>query len=541
MEIGLILVLTLLLFLVVLAIIQMLRPAVAAVNLTPLQARLEAIERNEERVERSLREEMGRNRDEAASMGKALREEVQTSLNTFGTSVREQVAEMSQVQKNQLELFAGQLSTLTRGNEESLGNFRQAIEERHDALRTTIEARLTAFDSENAHKMDQFRSEAATTAQAMRAETGESLKAFNDSLLKHMAEIATMQAGQLTRLTESSDQKLEAMRSTVDAGLKALQEDNSKKLEQMRQTVDEQLQGTLEKRLGESFRLVSERLEQVYKGLGEVQSLATGVGDLKKVLSNVKTRGIWGEVQLGNLLEQMLTPEQYGQNVATTGTGERVEFAIKLPGPDSGSCLWLPVDAKFPQEDYLRLVEASERADTEAVEACARQLEARIRQSAREISQKYIAPPATTDFGIMYLPTEGLYAEVLRRPGMVESLQHEHRVVVAGPTTLAAILNSLQMGFRTLAIQKRSSEVWEVLGAVKTEFAKYAKMLEKVHKKLQEASHSVDDGLVRARAIERKLRDVEALPSPEGEEPLVLADEEGVEAEAETSELVAVS
>jgi DNA recombination protein RmuC len=305
----------------------------------------------------------------------------------------------------------------------------------------------------------------------------------------------------------------------------------------MRQTVDEQLQGTLEKRLGESFRLVSERLEQVYRGLGEVQNLATGVGDLKKVLSNVKARGTWGEVQLGNLLAQILTPEQYGQNVATTGTDERVEFAIRLPGAGEGSYVWLPIDAKFPQEDYIRLVEASERGDAEAVEASSRLLEQHIRLSAKDISQKYIAPPTTTDFGILYLPTEGLYAEVLRRPGMVESLQREYRVAVAGPTTLAAILNSLQMGFRTLAIQQRSSEVWEVLGVVKTEFGKYAKALEKIHKKLQEASHSVDDGLRRTRAIDRRLRDVQALPSPDGSE-VVLIEEDGVEAESETDELV---
>jgi DNA recombination protein RmuC len=320
MEIGLIAAIALLLLLAVLAIVHMVRPAAAVVDTAPLQARLEAVERNEERIERSIREEMGRNRDEAATLGKALREEVQTSLNAFGSSVREQVVEMSAVQKNQLELFAGQLSTLTRGNEENLGQFRHAIEERHDALRSAIEARLSALDAESTRNMDQIRSDAVATAQGMRTETAESQRTFHDSLLKSMAEIANLQAGQLTRLTESSDQKLEAMRSTVDAGLKTLQEENSKKLEQMRQTVDEQLQGTLEKRLGESFQLVSDRLEQVYRGLGEVQSLAAGVGDLKKVLSNVRVRGTWGEVQLGSLLEQMLSPEQYGQNVATTGS-----------------------------------------------------------------------------------------------------------------------------------------------------------------------------------------------------------------------------
>lgn len=539
-EIGLIAAIALLLLLVVLAIIHMLRPAAAVVDTSPLQARLEAIERNEERVERSIREELGRGRDEAGALGKALREEVQGSLNAFGSSVREQVAEMSLVQKHQLELFAGQLSALTRGNEENLGHFRQAIEERHDAMRSTIEARLSALTTENGQRMDQIRSEAAATAQSMRTETAESFKTFNDSLLKSTAEIANMQAGQLTRLAESSDQKLEAMRATVDVGLKTLQEENAKKLEQIRQTVDEQLQGTLEKRLGESFQLVSDRLEQVYKGLGEVQTLAAGVGDLKKVLSNVRVRGTWGEVQLGSLLEQMLSQEQYGQNVATTGTDERVEYAIRLPGADSDSCVWLPVDAKFPQEDYIRLVDASERGDAEAVEACSRQLEARIRTAARDISEKYIAPPATTDFAIMYLPTEGLYAEVLRRPGIVEGLQREFRVAVAGPTTLAAILNSLQMGFRTLAIQKRSSEVWEVLGAVKTEFGKYASTLEKVHKKLLEASNTVDQSLVRTRAIERKLRNVQGLGSPEHAEPAI-SEGEIEEVEYTVDELVSVS
>jgi DNA recombination protein RmuC len=527
MEIGIVIVSGLLAVLIILEVLRMSRPG-AAVDIEPLHARLEAIERNEERVERSLREELGRNRDEAANQGKALRAEVQASLNAFGASVREQMAETSQGQKNQMELFGGQLAALTRGNEESLGNFRHAIE-----------TRLASFESQNSRNLEQVRSEAAANAQSMRTETGDALKAFNDSLLKNTAEVAKVQAGQLAVVAESVDKKLEAMRSTVDAGLKTLQEENSKKLEQMRQTVDEQLQGMLEKRLGESFRLVSDRLEQVYKGLGEVQNLATGVGDLKKVLSNVRARGTWGEVQLGNLLAQMLTPEQYDRNVATTGTDERVEFALRLPGADQDSCVWLPIDAKFPQEDYIRLVEASERGDVEAVETCSRQLEQRIRLSAKNISQKYIAPPATTDFGIMYLPTEGLYAEVLRRPGMVESLQREYRVAVAGPTTLAAILNSLQMGFRTLAIQKRSSEVWKVLGTVKTEFDKYAKTLEKIHKKLEEASHSVDDGLRRTRVIDRKLRDVQALPSPDGSEA-ELTEEEAADAESETNELVSV-
>ncbi len=309
---------------------------------------------------------------------------------------------------------------------------------------------------------------------------------------------------------------LESLGATIRTELEATRKSTEQRLEVMRRTVDEQLQGTLEKRLGESFRLVSDRLEQVYRGLGEMQTLATGVGDLKRVFSDVRARGAWGEIQLGAILEQMLAPDQFARNVATAGTSERVEFAIRMPGTEPGGSVWLPIDAKFPQEDYLRLVEASERSDAAAVELCARQLEMRLKACARDIASKYVQPPATTDFAILYLPTESLYAEVLRRPGLVESLQRESRIAVAGPTTLAALLNSLQMGFQTLAIQKQSSEVWRVLGQVRTEFSKYADVLARVQKKLQEASNTVDQGLTRTRVLERKLRGVD---SPESDEP----------------------
>jgi DNA recombination protein RmuC len=289
--------------------------------------------------------------------------------------------------------------------------------------------------------------------------------------------------------------------------------DNEKRLEQMRQTVDEKLQGTLEARLGESFKLVSDRLEQVHKGLGEMQTLASGVGDLKRVLSNVKTRGTWGEVQLGALLEQMLTPDQYEKNVATTGTSERVEFAIKLPGREPGQTCWLPVDAKFPVEDYQRLLEASERGDAAAVEAATRSLETTLKLCARTISDKYLLPPATTDFGLLFLPTEGLYAEALRRTGLAEALQRDYRVILTGPNTFAAILNSLQMGFRTLAIQQSSSEVLGTLSAVKTEFAKYAGVLAVVRKRLQQAADTVDLAETRTRVLQRQLRDIGSTPS----------------------------
>jgi DNA recombination protein RmuC len=306
-------------------------------------------------------------------------------------------------------------------------------------------------------------------------------------------------------------QQLETIRVVVDQRLLSLQTDNAAKLEQMRQTVDEKLQTTLETRLGESFRLVSERLEQVHKGLGEMQNLASGVGDLKRVLSNVTTRGAWGEVQLENLLAQILAPEQYERNVATTGTSERVEFAIKLPGKDGKGAdpVWLPVDAKFPMETYQRLASAAERGDAEAVEVSARELEGVVRACAKTFSGKYLAPPRTTDFGILFLATEGLYAEALRRPGLAESLQSDFRVVIAGPTTFAALLNSLQMGFRTLAIQQRSSEVWKLLGDVKSQFGKYSQVLATIRKRLDQATQTVDDAAIRTRAIEKRLKDVE--------------------------------
>ena len=303
------------------------------------------------------------------------------------------------------------------------------------------------------------------------------------------------------------------MRQTVEAKLTALQTDNAAKLELMRQTVDEKLHQTLEQRLGESFKLVSDRLELVQKGLGEMQTLAQGVGDLKRVLTNVKTRGTLGEIQLESLLEQILAPEQYQTNVTVMpGQTERVDFAIRLPGSDEhDEPIWLPIDAKFPLEDYQRLVEAEANGDLAGVQEAAKWLETRIKTEAKSIRDKYIQPPHTTDFAILFLPLEGLFAEVLRRPGLFETLQRDYRVVLTGPTTITAFLQSLQMGFRTLAIQKRSSEVWKLLGTVKTEFGKFGTVLEKTQKKLQEASHTIDQAATRTRAIERTLRSVEAV------------------------------
>ncbi|MBI3358357.1 MAG: DNA recombination protein RmuC [Nitrospirae bacterium] len=383
---------------------------------------------------------------------------------------------------------------------------------------TTLASRLEAFErtqerTERAvrEEVTRNRDEQGRAAKEQRQELNEAFKTLGDSAGQRIETMSSM----IAKLSDSNEKKLEAIRLTVEGKLQSIQADNAKQLEQMRQTVDEKLQGTLEKRLGESFKQVSERLEQVHKGLGEMQTLATGVGDLKKVLTNVKTRGTWGEVQLGALLEQALNPDQFAANVATKGTRERVDFAVLLPGQgaDQDEILWLPIDAKFPLEDYQRLIEAQESGDIEVVDAAGKQLEACVKKSAREISEKYLNPPKTTDFSILFLPIEGLFAEVIRRTGLTEVIQREFRVVIAGPTTLWSILNSLQMGFRTLAIQKRSSEVWNLLAAVKTEWTKYGEVLDAVQKKLNEASNKIEDVKVRSRAIGNKLKNVADLPA----------------------------
>ena len=335
-------------------------------------------------------------------------------------------------------------------------------------------------------------------------------KMFRDEFSRNREESAGSAKAQREELTKS----LEGVREIVDRRLKELQEDNSKQIDRMRATVDEKLQGTLEKRLSESFKLVSERLEQVHQGLGAMQQLASDVGGLQKVLANVKTRGGWGEVQLGSLLEQVLTSDQFARNVkAREDSSEHVEFAIKLPGDENGAPVWLPIDAKFPMEDYQRLIAAQDKGDVIAIEEAMKGLETQLRKSAKDICAKYINPPRTTDFALMFLPTEGLYAEAIRRVGLVEQVQRECRVVFAGPTTLAALLNSLQMGFRTLAIQKSSSEVWNLLASVKHEFGKFGEALSKVKDKLDQAASDMDKVAVRSRAITKKLRDVEQLPA----------------------------
>ena len=348
----------------------------------------------------------------------------------------------------------------------------------------------------------------AATDMAKRLETID--RSLRDEFSRNREEAGAAAKNQREELASS----LEGVRSIVDVRLRQLQDDNAAHIERMRATVDEKLQGTLEKRLGEAFRAVSERLEQVHKGLGAMQQLASDVGGLQKVLANVKARGGWGEVQLGALLQQVLTSDQFARNVRTRDdSNENVEFAIKLPGDEDGAPVWLPIDAKFPTEDYQRLLAAQEKGDLALVENATKSLEAQLKKSARDICQKYINPPKTTDFALMFLPTEGLYAEALRRVGLVEQVQRECRVILAGPTTLAALLNSLQMGFRTLAIQKRSGEVWNLLAAVKTEFGKFGDALAKVKDKLDQASSDMDKVAVRSRAITKQLHKVEELPS----------------------------
>ena len=473
-----------------------------SLDLSQLDAAFASVEKACDRAERAVREEISENREESSSAARLSREELTSALKGVGDSLNRQVM------------------AFTQTNDQKL-----------DRLREAVEQRLQVIQDRGAQKLEEVRQYSMAAAKAQREELSSSLKAFSDSVLKGMAGMADAQqkqmeafSSQLKQVIESNQQKSDVLRAVVEEKLKSIQEDNAKQLEQMRLTVDEKLHGTLEKRLGESFKQVSDRLEAVYKGLGEMQTLAAGVGDLKKMLTNVKIRGTWGEVQLGALLEQVLNPDQYAVNVATRDGGERVEFAIKLPGreADTGEVVGLPIDAKFPVEDYQRLVEAQERADPAAAEAAAKQLENQVRGSAKDICGKYLNPPKTTDFGILFLPVEGLFSEVIRRPGLIEVVQRECRVVIAGPTTLWSILNSLQMGFRTLAIQKRSSDVWNLLAAVKTEWAKYGEALGKVQQKLHEASDTIDKAQTRTRAIGRKLKGVQELPASEAQAVLLL-------------------
>ena len=418
---------------------------------------------------------------------------------------------------------------LWRGNRDTEGEMRlrslqeaqeKGLERLERELREEL-ARGRREDAEEAFRDREERAQSATLlSQAVTTQVGQFGRAQSERLEAF--------ARELNRFSLGLDERFERLKTTVESRLTAIQADNAGKLEEMRRTVDEKLHATLEQRLGESFKLVSERLEQVHRGLGEMQSLAAGVGDLKRVLTNVKTRGTWGEVQLSALLEQLLTADQFAANVATRpDSGERVDFAIRLPGKGDGAVVWLPIDAKFPIEDYQRLIDAQERGEAALVEEASKAIEVRLKAEARSIRDKYVAPPHTTDFALLYLPTEGLYAEALRRPGLADTLQRDFRVSLTGPTTLAALLNSLQMGFRTLAIEQRSAEVWAVLGAVKTEFGRFGEALAHTRKKLDEASNSISKAETRTRQLSRRLREVEALPAGESEQLIGVAEFDG--------------
>ena len=437
-----------------------------------------------------------------------------------GASVLSTVSGVAQQLERELRDEMARQAQASRGD---LGTFQQAVlAQGGEAVRTQNE------------QIDSFRTQLA----AMQQQVADVLSRHAETTAQSQQRFGQLLADQLKALADTNERRLAEVRQTVEARLATLQEGNEKKLEQMRATVDEKLHATLEQRLGESFRQVAERLEQVHKGLGEMQVLARDVGSLNRVLSNVKVRGIVGEVQLAGLLEQVFTPAQYAANVETVpGSGARVEFAIRLPGHE-GRPLWLPIDAKFPREDYERLLDAQERADPAAVEVAARALESHFKKEAKTIREKYVAAPHTTDFAFLFVPTEGLYAEALRRPGLVESLQREHRITLAGPTTLLAMLNSLQMGFRTLALEQRSAEVWQVLGAVKTEFAKFGDVLAKAKKKIDEAGSTLGDAEKRTRAMDRKLRQVEALPEAQAQ-ALLPSTEDVVSAEAASGALAA--
>ena len=447
-----------------------------------LHIRLDALKDDGERLQRTLREEQ-----------RAGRDELQQGFDRFRSHVGELLGGMSQQQAERIDGFALRLTQLTERTDAGLQSLAQRLTE--DARRSREESTLT------------------------------------------LNRLGDQQQQRLVALTADIEKRMAEVRTTLETKLGAMQQDNAAKLEQMRATVDEKLQSTLETRLGQSFKLVSERLEAVQRGLGEMQSLAVGVGDLKRVLGNVKRRGILGEVQLGGLLEDLLTNEQYATNVATVpGSSERVEYAIRMPGQEDGENVYLPIDSKFPVEDYQRLLDAQDAADVEAAALAGRALEVRVRDEAKRIKSKYVAAPHTTDFAVLFLPTEGLYAEVLRRPGLFESLQRDHRVMVAGPTTLSALLNSLQMGFRTLAIAKRSSEVWKLLGVVKSEFGKFGLVLEKAERQLNTVSKSISDAGKKTKTIERKLRGVESIAIEDssklfGTPPLDVADDLDAEAD----------
>jgi DNA recombination protein RmuC len=492
-----------------------------AIDLTLVLSRIDWLQTLREQADRSAKEDATRGRQEQMTQSQALRSEVLNSLTGMADSVSNKLDGFTRLNDQRLELLRtgmdGRLDSFTTESVRKTDGLTQAVAVSSATLQDVLSTRLLECKSLldgtilQYHNLQGQQTEAVANAiRGLQSGVDRNLLQLREENRTSFKNLADTVLSMLTGISQMQRTELADIRAAVDSRLVSLQTESEKKLEEMRQTVEEKLQGTLEARLGESFRRVSDRLEQVYSGLGEMKTLATGMGDLKRVLTNVKTRGTWGEVQLGAIMEEMMAPDQFRRNVDTAGTGERVDFAVRLPGRDhQGEAVWLPIDAKFPLEHYQQLVYASEQGDAEDVERVSRQLEATLCTSAMGVSDKYLAPSVTTDFAIMFLPTEGLYAEAMRRPGLADSIQREHRVVLAGPSTLAALLSALQMGFRTLAIERRSSEVWETLGVVKAEFGKYADVLARVKKKLSEAQNTIDSAESRTRAIQRKLKDVE--------------------------------
>lgn len=522
-------------------------------------------------METALRDELRTSREESARQARELREEVSAAqgkandlllktLSTLGDDQKELLAGLTKATRESAESTRKEIEKLVQRTVDALREIQSSTDAKLDAVRKTTEEKLasgedvqrrgvedlkkamTGLTETTRSEMTVHRDRVQTQLQEIQTSNEQRFEKVRQAVVEQLQKMLEDQRKQMTevvaslnKLSESNRQDQEKAREALELKFRQIQESNEKKLDEMRQTVDEKLHNTLEKRLGESFKLVSERLEAVQRGLGEMQTLATGVGDLKRVLTNVKERGTWGEYQLGAILDEILTPDQFARNVRPKEGGELVEFAVKLPGKgtEADKPVWLPIDAKFPKEDYERLLEAANRADTEQVKAATKALASAILKAAKDIHDKYIAPPATTDFGIMFLPTEGLYAEVLRQPGLHDELQRKYRVLVAGPTTLSAILSSLRVGFQTLVIEKRAHEVWTVLGAVKTEFGKFGGVLEKVQKQLNTASKTLDESARRSRAMERSLRSVEQLPAEQAAAVLALPEAGAVDIEEE--------
>ncbi len=484
-------------------------------NLNDLRTTIAKVEGVQLRVEELLRTELKANREELSVAVRGTRDELGTRLSEFQKASVESLRISQDTQRAQLDTFASQLNSSSTRNDERLESIRKSLDDRLQGIQrdsaTNLEGIRNTLNDKLTSSAQSTRDELGARFTEFKRSMSESLKLSQDGQKIGLDAFAE----QLKTLTAMSDKKLEAIRESVEGKLQSIQKDNATKLEEMRLTVDEKLHSTLEKRLGDAFAQVSERLDQVSKGLGEMRTLAADVGSLQKVLTNVKARGVWGEMFIENVLQEILIPTQYEKNFKPRlDSGETVEYAIKLPG-QGAEAVWIPVDAKFPKENYERLIAAQEKSDITQIEISAKALETQIKQQARDIRDKYIFPPRTTDFAILYLPLESLYAEILRRPGLADELQNKYRVVITGPTTFGALLNSLRIGFRTLAIAERASEVWNLLGAVKGEFRKFGDILDRTQKQIQTVSKSIEDASKKTRTIEKKLTQVEELPSPD--------------------------